>query len=82
METKSRQMYSTVRLWLQSKSCRGNLLGLAHWEGEGPLYESLTDQPFEPYNFSIKENPFAVLHLCLCVMWVATVISVVYWFSQ
>lgn len=82
METKSRQMYADVRLWLQSKGCCENLLGIAHWESEGPLYESLIDPPFEPYNFSMKENFFVFLHICLCVIWVATVISVIYWFSQ
>jgi len=82
LESKSPQMFATVRLWLQSKGCRGNLLGIAYREGKDPLLESLIDQPFEPYNFSMKENPFVVLHLCLCIIWIATVISVVCWFNQ
>jgi hypothetical protein len=53
----------------------------AHREGEGPLLEILIDRPLEPYNLAMKENPFVALHLCLCIIWIATVISVVYWFS-
>jgi hypothetical protein len=56
-------------------------MGKAHREGEGPLFETLIDRPLEHYNLPMKDNHFVALHLCLCIIWIATVISMIYWFS-
>ncbi|SEC27992.1 hypothetical protein SAMN04490203_2120 [Pseudomonas taetrolens] len=55
-------------------------MGRTHRVSESPLLEILNYYPLRPYSSVMKENLFVVLYICLCITWIATVISVIYWY--